>query len=80
MYIVNIIDVPWMSENYRNWYRLAVAFWILLLSAWLVGVLVSIQISFAETAAEAEQRIHQKLHGITLREHTTHVVSNILFK
>jgi hypothetical protein len=68
-------DVPWMTDNYRNWYRLAVAFWILILSAWFAGVLVSIQTSITAAALSAEEKVHQKAlaSGVT----TNNVSSNV---
>jgi len=68
-------DVPWMSNNYRNWYRLAIAFWILLLSAWFAGVIVSIQTSLAETTMSAEQQLSRKLQrkGVTSNNVNTNV-------
>jgi len=54
-------DVPWMDEEYRNWYRLAIAFWILILSAWFAGVIVSIQQSLSHAALTTEERLNQEL-------------------
>jgi len=68
-------DVPWMTEEYRNWYRLAIAFWILILSSWFAGVIVSIQVSLSESAATADKRIDRELerNGITTNEIVTNM-------
>jgi len=68
-------EVPWMSTTYRNWYRLAIAFWILLLSAWFAGVIVSIQTSLAETALRTEEQLSRKLQrkGVTSNDVNTNV-------
>jgi len=58
-------NVPWMTENYRNWYRLAIAFWILILSAWFAGVLVSIQTVILNTAVVTEDKLVKRAHGIS---------------
>jgi len=68
-------DVPWMTEEYRNWYRLAIAFWILILSSWFAGILVSIQASLSEAALSTEDKINRELdrNGIS----TNHIATNV---
>jgi len=68
-------DVPWMTDNYRNWYRLAIAFWILILSSWFAGIIVSIQVSISETAVSTEDKINQELErkGISANNLVTNV-------
>ena len=65
-----------MTENYRNWYRLAVAFWILLLSVWFAGVLVSIQTTLSQATAATEQKLYQRAlaSGVTTNNVATNVV------
>jgi len=58
-------NVPWMTEDYRNWYRLAIAFWILILSAWFAGVLVSIQTSILSKALSTEEKFIKRTHGMS---------------
>jgi len=66
-------DVSWMSENYRNWYRLAIAFWILLLTAWFAGILVSLQSTLAEAATDFEEKM---VSPISKRHTTADVVTS----
>jgi len=68
-------DVTWMTEEYRNWYRLAIAFWILILSSWFAGVIVSIQMSLRETAMSTDEKItrHLERNGISTNEVVTNV-------
>jgi len=62
-----------MTENYRNWYRLAIAFWILLLSAWFAGVVVSIQKAFLQAAETTEKQFLGKARGISSNNVKTNI-------
>jgi len=66
-------NVPWMTENYRNWYRLAIAFWILILSAWFAGVLVSIQTLMLNTAVVTEDKIMRRAQVISSNNIRTNI-------
>jgi len=66
-------NVPWMSEDYRNWYRLAIAFWILILSAWFAGVIVSIQSTILDKAMSTEQKILSQGQGVSSNNINTNV-------